>query len=440
MEILYWAKIQTVCFLVLVYIGIIYLLEGNDLRRITKNNLNCNPFFDALFILSEVTVLLDGITICTVNYPDFIPWNINLFLHLIMLISYELYLMMLFSYWLKMTAGDSKSTKGKVLLSLPGIILILLTVINIPKLEIIEGKYTNYSSGVPVSLCIICVVIYSVFIAIVIITRRRYIEEKKAKSLLMVMACVCTLLSIEVVYPESLVSSLAITMITISIYFNLENPAVHGLEHYQHEMVMGFAMLVENKDDSTGGHIRRTSAYAVLIAQNLRKSRKYEKVITKDFMDDMEQSAPMHDIGKIGIPDSILQKPGKLTEEEFAKMKEHPVIGGRIVQETFGHLYNEKYGKMAYQVALYHHEKWNGKGYPNGISGTDIPLAARIMAVADVFDAVSAKRCYRDAMPLEKCYRIIEEGRGKDFDPDIVDAFLMDRERIEDIYYSKLHL
>ena len=157
-------------------------------------------------------------------------------------------------------------------------------------------------------------------------------------------------------------------------------------------------------------------------------------MITKDFLDNLTQSAPMHDIGKIGIPDSILQKPGKLTAEEYDKMKEHPVIGGKIIENTFGHLFDGEYEHMAYQVARYHHEKWNGKGYPEGLKEEQIPLCARIMAVADVFDAVSAKRCYRDALPLDACYRIIKDGRGEDFDPDVVDAFFMDMVRIEEIY------
>lgn len=146
----------------------------------------------------------------------------------------------------------------------------------------------------------------------------------------------------------------------------------------------------------------------------------------------------MHDIGKIGIPDAILQKPGKLADEEFATMKMHPVIGGKIISDTFSHLYDGEYEHMAFEVAMYHHEKWNGKGYPKKLSGEDIPLCARIMAVADVFDAVSAKRCYRNAMPLEQCYSIIENGRGTDFDLDIVDAFMMDKDKIEEIYtYAK---
>ena len=248
---------------------------------------------------------------------------------------------------------------------------------------------------------------------------------------------VIIIMFLQIVFPESLISCIAATMTIISIFMNMENPTIHGLEHYHSEMVMGFATLVENKDDNTGCHIRRSSAYASLIAHNLRKNKKYKNMITRDYLYNLAQSAPMHDIGKIGIPDAILQKPGKLSNEEFDKMKEHPIIGGKIIKDTFGHLFNGEYENMAYQVAMYHHEKWNGKGYPEGLSGDDIPLCARIMAVADVFDAVSAKRCYRDAMPLEDCYSIIENGRGMDFAPDIVDAFMMNKDEVEEIYHNK---
>ena len=138
----------------------------------------------------------------------------------------------------------------------------------------------------------------------------------------------------------------------------------------------------------------------------------------------------LHDIGKCKIPDDVLNKPDKLTDEEFAIMRTHAEKGGEIIKETFGHIGDGEYEKMAYEVARYHHEKWNGKGYPQGLTGEDIPLCARIMSVADVFDAVSAKRCYRDAMPLEQCFEIIEKGSGQDFDPDIAEVFLDMRERI----------
>lgn len=142
----------------------------------------------------------------------------------------------------------------------------------------------------------------------------------------------------------------------------------------------------------------------------------------------------MHDIGKISVPDSVLQKPGRLTAEEFEIIKRHTVSGGEIIQNTFGHVGNTQYLDMAYNVALHHHEKWNGKGYPSGLKGEDIPLCARIMAIADVFDAVSENRCYRAAMPMEQCFDIIRQGAGQDFDPLLAEVFLDIRPQVEAIH------
>lgn len=205
-------------------------------------------------------------------------------------------------------------------------------------------------------------------------------------------------------------------------------------DNYEHlvchnqEMICGFATIVENRDENTGGHIKRTSVYAELLARELQQMGKYTDILTDEFIECLATVAPLHDIGKVAVPDNILCKPGKLTDEEFEIMKSHSVKGGKIIREVFIHSYDEYYREMAYDVARYHHEKWNGKGYPEGLSGNDIPLAARIMSVADVFDAVSEKRCYRDAMPMEKCFEIISEGSGRDFDPILAEAFLNIRE------------
>lgn len=199
---------------------------------------------------------------------------------------------------------------------------------------------------------------------------------------------------------------------------------------YNQEMIYGFATLVESRDENTGGHIKRTSIYAEMLAEELGKTERYRDIIDDEFIGCIAMVAPLHDIGKISIPDSILCKLGRLTPSEFAIMKTHAEKGGQMVRDTFSHIADERYKTMAYEVARYHHEKWNGKGYPEGLSGEKIPLPARIMAVADVFDAVSEKRCYRDAMPIEECFRIIENGMGADFDPDAAAAFLRIRDKI----------
>lgn len=220
---------------------------------------------------------------------------------------------------------------------------------------------------------------------------------------------------------------------TVELLSNLIH-AVEGQAKYHNEMVMGFATLVENKDGSTGGHIKRTSLYVKLLAQELKRRGLYDDILTEAYMENLCKAAPMHDIGKIAIPDSILQKPGKLTNEEFDAMKQHAVRGGEIIRETFGNLEDKAYTQMAYEVARYHHEKWNGKGYPEGLKRKEIPLAARIMAIADVFDAVSEKRCYRDAMPLDRCFEIIFEGSGQDFEPMLVEVFLDIRDEVEKVH------
>lgn len=217
---------------------------------------------------------------------------------------------------------------------------------------------------------------------------------------------------------------------TAKLLLNLLD-AEKRLMHSHREMVMGFATLVENKDGSTGGHIKRTTSYVKLLAEELRNRGLYREELTDEYLENLYRAAPMHDIGKIAVPDVVLQKPGKLTDEEFEIIKSHTRRGGDIITETFGHLENAEYTKMAHDVARYHHEKWNGKGYPDGLKRKDIPLCARIMAIADVFDAVSEKRCYRDAMPLEQCFEIISEGSGQAFEPLLVEVFLDIRDQVE---------
>ena len=191
----------------------------------------------------------------------------------------------------------------------------------------------------------------------------------------------------------------------------------------QSGMISFMAEVVENRDDNTGGHIRRTAKYVDGIAKELKRRGGYSDILTDRYMENMMVAAPLHDIGKIHIPDAVLNKPGRLTEEEFEIMKTHTTAGEELLAHAKEELGESEYLIMAVEMAAYHHEWWNGNGYPYGISGEEIPLAARIMAVADVFDALTSKRCYKDAMPLEKAYAIIREESGTHFDPVIVEAF-----------------
>ena len=260
--------------------------------------------------------------------------------------------------------------------------------------------------------------------------RWRYIESHKRMSIFTYLLVLAVVTAVQMIFPETLISSIAVTIFILGIYLNLENPAIRELSHFHTETVMSFANLIENRDNNTGGHIKRTSRYVEIIADELRKRGYHKETLTKDYMTNLLKAAPMHDIGKVSVPDAVLQKPGKLTDEEFATMKKHAENGGDIIRETFRNLGDEDFRRMAFEVSRYHHEKWNGRGYPDGLKADEIPLCARIMAVADVFDAISEKRCYRDAMPMEKCFSIISEGVGKDFDPIVAEMFLEIRDEI----------
>ncbi|MCR4909616.1 MAG: HD domain-containing protein [Lachnospiraceae bacterium] len=192
----------------------------------------------------------------------------------------------------------------------------------------------------------------------------------------------------------------------------------------QDGLIITMADLVESRDSDTGAHVPKTAAYVKIIAEGLKKKGYYIQKLTPKFMSDVVRSAPLHDIGKINIPDAVLDKPGKLTDEEYEIMKTHTTAGRRIMENAINTVDGDNYLKEARNMASYHHERWDGKGYPEGIHGEVIPLSARIMAVADVFDALTSPRVYKPAFPLEKALAILEEGKGTQFDPKCVEVFM----------------
>lgn len=203
-----------------------------------------------------------------------------------------------------------------------------------------------------------------------------------------------------------------------------------AISHLHRALIITLADMVESRDKNTGEHIRKTATYAEILMEEMRKEGIYTTQLTNKFVRDVVNSAPLHDIGKIAVPDAILNKPGKLTPEEFAQIQRHTTAGGEIIERIIGAVPDSDYLHEAKNLAMYHHEKWNGKGYPEGLSGTAIPLSARIMAVADVFDALVSNRSYKKGFSYEKAFGILQEERGTHFDPQIVDAFLAIREAV----------
>lgn len=201
----------------------------------------------------------------------------------------------------------------------------------------------------------------------------------------------------------------------------------------QNSIITGMAAMVESRDNSTGGHIKRTSECVKLFVQELIKEDEY-KNLSPSFCANLIKAAPMHDLGKIAVDDSILRKPGKFTDEEYNKMKKHSEEGARIIENVLAEVDDKDFKKIAINVAHYHHEKYNGQGYPQNLSGENIPLEARIMALADVFDALVSKRCYKEVFSYDKAFSIINESLGSHFDPALGKIFISCRPKLESLY------
>lgn len=427
---MYEYKLQIGCLLVVAYFVIAYI------RETSGGKCECNKYFDALLIVAPWAIVFDGVTAWTVNHQDVVPAWANLLLHCLFLLLENALIIAVFVYTVDQTIGIRKRF-SPYLLALPGMVAQVLIVAHIGELEYIPGETTYYSMGTSPIICYLSLILHFFATIMILNVYHRTVEKKKLYSILFFYALVLLVLLVQVVLPESLVSSLFPTLAVMGIYISFEDPALLHLQEHNQEMVAGFATLVESRDNSTGGHIKRTRGYVKILLGELQHHPYYRNMLTEDYVQNVKKAAPMHDIGKIATPDRILQKPGKLTDEEFEIMKKHAADGGEIIKQTFCVADSPDYERIAYEVARYHHEKWNGKGYPEGLQGEDIPLHARIMAIADVFDAVSAKRCYRDALPIDTCVKIIEEGAGRDFDPKLVEVFMAAKDKILAYYEAE---
>jgi response regulator RpfG family c-di-GMP phosphodiesterase len=192
----------------------------------------------------------------------------------------------------------------------------------------------------------------------------------------------------------------------------------------QHAVIFGLTKLAAARDGDTGEHLDRISRYSTALAWALKRRGAYREIITPTFVQYLGISSALHDIGKVGVEDAILQKPGKLTPDERRRMQAHANIGADCLKEIERRLGSSNFLRMAREIASFHHERWDGLGYPEGLAGDDIPLAARIVAVADVYDALASERVYKAALPHAECVEIIRRESGKQFDPQVVDGFL----------------
>ena len=197
----------------------------------------------------------------------------------------------------------------------------------------------------------------------------------------------------------------------------------HKIEEEKRTLLYALSKVAEGKDSLTGSHIDDVQYNCRILAQSLQFSPKFEKKITNSFIDTIGVSSALHDIGKISIPDSILLKPDKLTDDEMEIMKQHSVKGANLLKDISAETKDNEFLRMSVEIAEFHHENWDGSGYPEGRKGEDIPLSARIVHVVDVYNTLMGQRCYKDAYTEEECYDIMNDGAGKLFDPDIIEIF-----------------
>ena len=208
----------------------------------------------------------------------------------------------------------------------------------------------------------------------------------------------------------------------------------HQLSALQDVTMIAMGSLAETRDNDTGNHIRRTQHYIKTLAERLADTAEFKDTLTPEVITLLYKSAPLHDIGKVGIPDHVLLKPGKLTAEEFEIMKTHTTLGADAIEKAEANIdENDNFLCMGHEIAKYHHEKWDGSGYPDGLAGEDIPLCARLMAVADVYDALISARPYKQPKTHEEAVDIMREGQGSHFDPRIFEVFLDSQDQFQRI-------
>jgi response regulator RpfG family c-di-GMP phosphodiesterase len=233
---------------------------------------------------------------------------------------------------------------------------------------------------------------------------------------------------------KRIANTAAIAMTNVALINSLAT-AREESQRARDAMILAMASLAETRDHETGNHIRRTQHYVRALAEAMRQQEPYKATLDDELIDLLYKSAPLHDIGKVGIPDSILLKPGKLDKSEFEVMKTHAEIGQAAIETAESYMGSTTpFLSLAKEIAYTHHEKWNGTGYPRGLKGEEIPIAGRIMAIADVYDALVSERIYKAAMPHEQAVDLIASESGTHFDPDIVEVFIKIAPIFKDIH------
>jgi len=279
---------------------------------------------------------------------------------------------------------------------------------------------------------------------IVMLSKRWYISIL----VLFITIIFLSIIYLSIGYKNHIYISIGYLLTPFSLYFFIVTTffiIINGIEkkRFYKELMESHASTVESislivaiRDDETGEHLKRTKLYIKELAEYLYNQKQYRDILNKKYIENIYQAAPLHDIGKLGIPDNVLKKPGKFTPEEYEIMKQHPRLAKEAIEKAMKHYHKNDFLNIAYNIAYYHHERWDGKGYPVGLKGDEIPLEAQLMSIADVYDALVTKRCYKEKFDFETAETIIINGSGKAYNPIIINTFKVLRYRFRDIANS----
>ncbi len=424
-------KLQIGCIVMVLLVLYLYIRERNVQKNIKR--MKC---FERLLRDALLYFVLDILTVYTVNHLDTVPVELTHMVHLFYLWVVDWCLLDLVQYVAAMLEVPTTSKTWKRIIYYPHYFGLLAMLIGMSTMEYKVGVSSNYSKGVSVLVCYILVAYYLCVAYYAWNKYRDNIPKRTRVNFLICFPVFIEVIIMDLIFPEAFITSLAVATIILVAYCAMENAANNKLLQYHEELIYAFSDVIEGRDGSTGEHVKRTVAYVEVLVNALKEKGIYAELKDSEYLDYVLRATPMHDFGKIGVRDSVLQKAGRLTMDEFEVMKLHTVRGANMIRENLACLEEPGYIAVAWKVARYHHERWDGAGYPDGLRGENIPLCARIVAVADVFDAVSQERCYRGAMTLDESFAIIEEGVGTHFDPVISSVFLQMREKIEEVFYQ----
>jgi len=424
-------KLQIGCMVIVLLVLVLYFRERHEQKNVKR--MKC---FERLLIFSLLYFVLDIVTVYTVNHLETVPVVVNNILHLVYLWVIDRCLLDVFLYVATMLEVPIVTNRWRRLAFLPHYAGSFVMLFSISDIEYVEGTISNYSMGIPVIICYLNVIYYLSLAYYVWKKHRDNLPKRSRVNFLVCFPVFMGAIVIQMIFPDALITSLAITSIILVAYCAMENAASCELIQYHEEVIYAFADVIEGRDGSTGEHVKRTVAYVGIIVDALKENGIYAEYLDNEYLDFLLRAAPMHDFGKIAVTDTVLQKPGRLTSDEYEVMKTHTVRGADMIKTSLAALEEPDYITVAWQVARHHHERWDGSGYPDGLYGEKIPLCARVVAVADVFDAVSQDRCYRRAMTMDESFAIIEQGAGTQFDPLIAKVFLQVRDKVEKVFYQ----